>query len=420
MTQDAELVGFLYCDLGGMVRGRFVAVGDLERRVASGVGWVPANQVMTPFDRLVTPNPFGSLGDLRLRPDPDSRVRVPAGDEPPLDFMLCGAYRPDGSPWEACPRAFLQATVAELLAETGAVAHVAFEHEFRLGPVAARGPAFSLRALRALEPLPSRIFEALRAGGLEPELMLPESGPVQFEAPCAPAPAVVAADRAVALREVVRDVARRHGSAASFAPLATPDGKASGVHIHVSLWDDSGAGRFHDPARPLELSEVGAAFAAGVLHHARAVSALSASSAVSALRLAPGRWSAGAVALGGPDREALLRIPSRVRDEDAPGSLRLEYRGADATASPYLALGALLTAGLDGIRCARRSEPLPPAAALPRSLEEALDALERDEVIAAALPPLLLESFLLVKRGELADLGDAGPEERCARYAAVY
>lgn len=420
MTPGAELVGFLYCDLGGVVRGRFVSAVDLERRIGSGVGWVPANQAITPFDTLVAPNPFGALGDLRLRPDPDSRVRVATGDAPALDFMLCGAYRPDGSPWEACPRAFLQAIAGELHAETGAVAHVAFEHEFRLGPAAAHGPAFSLRALRALEPLPSRIFEALRAGGLEPELLLPEFGPAQFEAPCAPASAVVAADRAVALREIVRDVARRHGSAASFAPLAPRDGATSGVHIHVSLCDDAGTNPFHDPARPLELSELGAAFAAGVLHHARAVGALSASSAISALRLAPGHWSAGQVSLGGPDREALVRIPHCAEGEDPAGSLRLEYRGADATASPYLALGGLLAAGLDGIRCARRGETLAPAEELPRSLEEALDALEHDDVIAAALPPLLLETFLLVKHGELADLADAGPEERCARYAAIY
>jgi glutamine synthetase len=420
VTPDAELVGFLYCDLGGIVRGRFVAAADLSQRIGSGVGWVPANQAITPFDTLVSPNPFGALGDLRLRPDPGSRVTVATGDGPALDFLLCGAYEPDGSPWEACPRAFLAATAAELHAETGAVAHVAFEHEFRLGPAVAHGPSFSLRALRALEPLPSRVFEALRAGGLEPELMLPEVGPAQFEAPCAPAPALIAADRAVALREVVRDVARRHGSTASFAPMATPGGTTSGVHIHVSLCDAAGENPFHDPARPLELSELGAAFAAGVLHHARAVGALSASSAVSALRLAPGHWSAGQVALGGPDREALLRIPHCGEGEDRAGSLRLEYRGADATASPYLALGALLAAGLDGIRRARRGEPLAPAAALPGSLEEALDALERDDVIAGALPALLLETFLLVKRGELADLGDAGPDERCARYAAIY
>lgn len=416
MSAADDLVGLLYCDLGGVVRGRFVAADDLERRLTTGVGWVPANQAITPFDTLVEPNPFGSVGDLRLLPDPRSRVVVGDGDGPALDFLLCGAHLPDGTPWAACPRAFLVSAVAAFEELAGARVRAAFEHEFRLGGGSAPQPAFSLRALRAMEPLPTRIFAALAAAGLEPEVMLPEFGAAQFEAPCAPAPALVAADRAVALREVVRDVARRHGSHASFAPLATPDGAASGVHVHLSLAGDDGANVLHDAARPHGLSPLGEAFAQGVLHHAPALCALTASSAVSPLRLVPGRWSAGRVALGGPDREALLRIAGGA---DA-ATFNLEYRGADATASPYLALGALLAAGTDGVRHARAGRPLAPAERLPVTLEDALAALEADGALREALPPLLLETFLLVKRGELADVADLDAADRCRRYAEVY
>lgn len=412
MSEATDLVGFLYCDLGSVVRGRFVPAADAERRLRSGAGWVPANQVITPFDTLVEPNPFGSTGDLRLLPAPDSRVRVADGDGPPLEFLLCGAHLPDGSPWEACPRGFLADVARRLEAETGATAHVAFEHEFRFADPG-RAPAFSLRALREREPLPGRIVAALAAAGLEPEGILPEFGPGQFETPCAAAPALTAADRAVTLREVVRDVARRHGTAASFSPLAEPGGATSGVHIHISLHDHDGDNLFHDPAGRHGLSALGEAFAGGILRHARGLSALTASSAISCLRLGPGHWSAGRVALGGPDREALLRVPATAGN---PATTRLEYRAADATASPHLALGGLLAAGLDGVRHGAGE----PADALPASLGEALDALGRDDALRAAMPPLLLESFQVLKRGELADVEDLSDDERCARYAAVY
>jgi glutamine synthetase len=403
-VSDGGLVGFLYCDLGGIVRGRFVPAAQAEDRMTSGVGWVPANQVITPFDTLVTPNPFGSVGDLRLLPAPGARFRLADAGGEPLDFALCGAHAPDGSPWEACPRALLERVAAALEAETGGTTHVAFEHEFRLrGPSGA--PGFSLRALRELEPLPGRIVAALAEARLEPEAILPEFGPGQFETPCAPADAVTAADRAVALREIVRDVARRHGSAASFAPLAEPGGAASGVHIHVSLRGADGDNLFADAGG---LSALGRAFAGGVLRHARGLSALTAPSAVSGLRLGPGHWSAGRVELGGPDREALLRIPS--------AGPWLEYRGADATASPYLALAGLLAAGLNGVRGG--AGPAPDG--LPATLEEALGALEGDTVLCDAMPALLLECYLVMKRGELADLAELDDEARCARYAAVY
>jgi glutamine synthetase len=173
----------------------------------------------------------------------------------------------------------------------------------------------------------------------------------------------------------------------------------------VSLRGADGSNLFADAGG---LTALGRAFAGGVLGHARGLSALTAPSAVSGLRLGPGHWSAGRVELGGPDREALLRVPST--------GPRLEYRGADATASPYLALAGLLVAGLDGIRGG--AGPAPDA--LPATLGEALGALEDDTVLCDAMPELLLACYLVMKRGELDDVAELDDEARCARYAAVY
>jgi glutamine synthetase len=192
-----------------------------------------------------------------------------------------------------------------------------------------------------------------------------------------------------------------------------------------------------DPTRPGCLSELGGQFAAGILLHARALTALTAPSPVSAPRLAPHHWSAGAVCLGQRNREALLRIPPLVSlggDEQA-GQLRLEYRGADAAANPHLALGAIVRAGLDGVRARLDAPPIldrdpaqldPDDAArygvgdLPRSLLEAFAALARDTVAREWMPPLLHEAYAAVKRFE--DDATSGRDfaQTCRRYAEIY
>jgi glutamine synthetase len=202
-----------------------------------------------------------------------------------------------------------------------------------------------------------------------------------------------------------------------------------------------------DPTRPGCLSELGGQFAAGILLHARALTALTAPSPVSAPRLAPHHWSAGAVCLGQRNREALLRIPPLVSLDEAgrpevpssadrrAGQLRLEYRGADAAANPHLALGAIVRAGLDGVRAGLDAPPIldrdpaqldPDDAArygvgdLPRSLLEAFAALARDTVAREWMPPLLHEAYAAVKRFE--DDATSGRDfaQTCRRYAEIY
>src|SRR6478672_7748868 len=134
MSADG-LVALVCCDLGGIVRGRTVTAGTLAEHVRRGIGWVPANHALTPLGPVAEDNPFGSTGDLRLLPDPETRVRVEPRDsarEQPgaaLELMLCDIVELDGQPWECCPREFLRAAAAELSEHAGLTAHAAFEHE---------------------------------------------------------------------------------------------------------------------------------------------------------------------------------------------------------------------------------------------------------------------------------------------------
>jgi glutamine synthetase len=432
-----DLVALVCCDLGAIVRGRSLASADLAAHARLGVGWVPANHALTPLGPLAEPSPFDSTGDLRLVPDLDAHVRVDAeGDAVPLELVLCDIVDTDGRPWECCPREFLRGGLAELESEVGVRVVASFEHEFQLLGGGRAALPFSLEAQRLAEPFASRVFGALEQAGASPERFMAEFATHQFEIPVKSAVGLAAADRAVVVREVVREVARRSGTRATFAPLLDVHEAGNGVHIHVSLLDATGKPALHDRSRPASLSDLGASFAAGILEHAPALTALTAPSPVSAARLAPHRWGAGAACLAQRNREALLRLPPIVPVAGDPAQqLRLEYRGADATANPYLALGALVRAGLDGVR---RALPPPPildrdpaqldeaeserfgVGRLPASLQDALAALEADAVVCGWLSPLLYDAYVSVKRAELDSTSGLDLAELCRRYAEIY
>jgi glutamine synthetase len=437
MSED-QLLALAVCDLGAIVRGRSIVASELESHLHAGVSWVPANHTLTPLGALAQDSPFGSVGDLRLLPDRDTHARV-EGDSRvgPFELMLCDIVHTDGSPWECCPRRFLRETLAELHRTLGALVLVSFEHEFQLLLDAAPALAFSLDGMRRAEPFAARVMGALREAGTAPQRFLSEYAAHQFEIPVAPAEGMAGADRAVILREVIRELATREGMRASFTPLLDRGEAGNGVHIHLSLIDEDGRPLLYDADREASLSELGGSFAAGILRHARALSALTAPSPLSAARLEPHRWSAGAACLAKQNREALLRIPPLVtlQTEDPARQMRLEYRGADAAANPYLALGAILRAGLEGVRAqlpapaildvdpatldAKQAERFG-VGALPASLEQALAALAEDQIAHDWLDPLLYEAYVAVKHSELQAVAELDPEEVCRRYAAIY
>jgi glutamine synthetase len=437
-VSGGELVALVCCDLGSIVRGRSLFSAELEGQLESGVSWVPANHALTPLGGLAEPNPFGSIGDLRLVPDPGTRVRVDSetGGEA-LELLLCDITETDGASWECCPRSFLRDALVDVQEELGGRVMASFEHEFQLLLDSPTALPFSLEAQREAEPFATRVMNALLQAGVEPERFFPEYAPHQFEIPLAPAEGLTSADRSVVFREVVREVARAQEMRASFTPLLDPSEAGNGVHIHISLLDLGGQPLFYDATRPGCLSELAASFAAGILRHARALSALTAPSPISAARLSPHRWSAGAVCLARQGREGLLRIPPLVAlgGGDPALQLRLEYRGADGSANPYLALGAILRAGLAGVREELRAPPIlerDPGeleedeaeryglGGLPGSLEEALEALEEDVIARDWMGPLLYEAYVSIKQAEVGAAAELDLEENCRRYAAIY
>ncbi|CEI14357.1 hypothetical protein PAMH19_3123 [Pseudomonas aeruginosa] len=439
--QPVRLVSFVTTDLAGITRGRSLPLATLEEQLASGCGWVPANSSLTPQDLIDESSPWGSHGDLRLLPDPNSRVRVEQGPDaaaPALDYLHGNLVETDGTPWPACPRSLLRAEV-ERYRDSGLQVIAAFEHEFSLLGLPGERPAaaFSLQAQRAAGQFPGWLVSALAQAGTEPEMFLPEYGQRQYEVTCRPAQGVAAADRAVNVREVTREVARQMGLRTCFAPLPAPGAVTNGVHLHLSLQHADGSPLLYEPGRPNDLSELGEHWAAGVLAHLPALCALTAPTAASYLRLKPHHWSAAYACLGLRNREAALRICPVVSVGGKPlgKQYNLEFRPMDATACPHLAMAAVLIAGRLGIE---RRLPLRALAdvdphglsdeerqargiqALPATLGDALDCLQRDEALCAELPKPLLDTYLAMKRHELALTAGLSDDDLCRHYAELY
>ncbi|WP_442582037.1 glutamine synthetase family protein [Mesorhizobium sp. ASY16-5R] len=430
-------------DLAGITRGRPVTEERLGKAAATGLGWVPANLCLTPFNSIPGENPWGSAGDVRLVPDLSSRSSTGStGSETPLDLVMGDIVELDGSPWAGCTRTQLKEALAALRKATGLSVVAAFEQEFLLHPAVADplrvpGHAFSVTAFRDAGVFGPRLAECLEEAGVEPEMVLPEYGNDQFEVTHAPTDGLAAADRAVVIREVTREVARNLGRRASFAPKPILDGVGNGVHIHFSLVDADGEPATYDGAKPGGLSAAAGSFCAGVLKHLQALTVLTASSPPSYYRLAPHNWSSSYTWLGERDREATLRICPVVTmgGRDPAKQFNIEYRAADATANPYLALAGIVRAGLAGID---QKLPAPPIVSgdptlmseaeleakglhrLPETLEAALEALKSDETVRGWFPKSLIDSFVAVKQAELVLAAGKDRAEICAAYGDRY
>ncbi len=424
-----ELVFVATCDIGGLVRGKGFPASEIKRRRKTGVGWTHSNLMQTCFGPIFD-TPFGTGGDLMIVPDSSAEARVDFGEGggrgAPIEHFFLGDIRnTDGSPWECCPREFVRRAIAALSAASGLTLVCAFEQEFVYTGIEDRpGHPYSLSAFRRQGPFGESLVAALRAAGLGPDSFLTEYGPRQFEFTVAPETALKAADQAVIARELARSVAFRLGHRAIFSPMPYADGTGNGVHIHFSLHGPDGEPKTDDPSGPLGLSEVAAHFAAGVLAHLPAIAAITAPSPVSYLRLTPNRWAPTNADIVKQDRGAALRVCpvfAASRRKDIARQFNLEFRVCDAAASPYLALGALIFAGADGIA---RKLSLPQAGAqsapLPRSLGQALDNMEKSETVASWFGPVFREAYLRHKRSELEHVRGLDAKELCARYAEIY
>ncbi|HEX7733236.1 MAG TPA: glutamine synthetase family protein [Ktedonobacteraceae bacterium] len=440
---ELRLVRFLYCDNGGIIRGKATHTSRLSSRMHNGIGQTLAMQAFTGVESLASVEGMGPVGEFRLIPDPNTFAVLPY--VPNAGSMMCDMIRLDGKPWEACPRSFLKRQVARLV-KLGWRAEAAVEHEFYLARQengtyvpADHSLCYSSIGLDEQADVIDSILDALENQGISIELFHTELGPAQQELSVRHADVLRAADTVCLIRETVRGVARQVGLFASFAPKPWLDQAGSGAHIHFSLWEGDNSTHasknlFYAADERGHFSQLGKYFVGGVLHHIRGLVALTCASPNSYRRLLPHYWSSAYGAWGFDNREGAVRVPSTVWGHEA-SSINIELKCADHSGNPYLAMGALIAAGLDGIQ--NQIDPGEPQdidpgnysdaeraqrgiRRLPTTLDEALDELEQDTVLTEALGPLLAASYTAVKRSESAFFQDKTPEEETLQHFYKY
>ena len=345
--------------------------------------------------------------DLLLVPDPTTLCRLPYDRRRAAAY--CDVY-PKGArePFQADSRTRLKAVLAEYLTPQQRI-EIKPELEFFLlngGRPADQGHYLDVSPDNELSEHLDEFFRALAEMGVEVERVHHECASGQVEVELDFAPVVCQVDRLVSSKLLIRTMAQRAGLKANFMPKPIWGVAGSGMHVHFRLHDQeenafAGAGG--------ELSAVGRQFAAGLLEHAPALTAVCNPSVNSYKRLVPGHEAPVYIAWARRNRSALVRIPL----VSAPEQTAVELRSPDATCNFYLALAAMVAAGMDGVR--RGLEPpeerleniyqLTPAqlrhlrvSPLPGTLGEALDAFERDDLVQGALGPLLAPQFLQIHR----------------------
>jgi len=414
-----RLVRFLWCGNDGTVRAKASAVRGLEDRIRTGIGLTVAMQAMNALDQLQPVEGMGPVGEIRLVPDPGTFRVLPYA--PHMGAMLVDNVQLDGAPAPVCQRSFLKRMEARL-AERGTRLEVAFENEFSLAtqvdgafvPIDS-GLCFSTISATAAQDYLDELAGALEAQGIVLEQYYSELGHGQHEISTKHTLALRATDEQLLVRETIRGVAARRGLVASLAPKPWPENAGNGCHMHFSLWD-ANQNRFHDGSAPDRLSPEARSFIAGVLAHLPGLCGLTAPSFNSYHRILPQYWAGAFVCWGHDNREAPVRVPSVFWGMEE-ASTNVELKAADASSNPYLAVGGLIAAGLDGLE--QGLEPPEPVEVdpatideqeradrgivrLPTTQEEALNALEADEVLTDALGPVLANSYLTVRRSEWA------------------
>jgi glutamine synthetase len=371
--------------------------------------------------------------DMNLVPDLNSFAIYPWAHSPmrahpgrdggdKVARLICDVYNPDGTPFQGCPRMTLKKQMDKASA-LGYVLVTGPEAEFFLfrrdangDPIVDthdEGAYFDLTPVDRGEEARRDIVLALEQMGFEVEAAHHEVAPGQHEIDFKYADAITTADRVSTFRFIVKKVAMDHGLHATFMPKPIFGVNGSGMHTHQSFLDKKGNNVFYDPKAKYELSKTALYYTGGILRHARAFVAVTNPLVNSYKRLVPGYEAPVNVAWSMRNRSPLVRVPAR-----RGMGTRIEVRMPDPSCNPYLAFGVMLASGLDGVK--NKMDPGEPVDRnvfkmserekrrlridqLPANLSEALDNLEKDDVVTGALGEHILNHFLQAKRGEWAE-----------------
>lgn len=408
-----------------------VHLEDMAQGSAGFAGFAAGNMGQGPHDTDMVAIPdFNSLSILPWRPN----VAWVASD-----------ITVNGEPWPYCPRTILQRQLAQAR-DKGYVLKTGVEPEFILTRQNEQGvfapldpldtlskPCYDLRALHRNLDFTTALLSHMQELGWDPYANDHEDANCQFEINWTYSDCLTTADRHTFFRWMVRTVAEEQGYIATFMPKPFSHLTGNGCHFHTSVWDaETDANLFLDQTDENGLSEFAYHFIGGLKHHARAITAVTAPIVNSYKRLIRGApvsgatWAPVYISYGASNRTQMIRIPG-------PG--RIENRTIDGAANPYLAPAVMLAAGLDGVEnkmpagdrndrnlyeVAEEELEAEGTGFLPTNLIEALDELEQDEVIKAALGREYADYYIQVKRAEWKRYHDSVSQWEVENYLGLY
>jgi len=404
-----EVVRFWLTDVLGRLKGFNISVGELERGLSEGIMFDGSS--VEGFVRI-------EESDLVAFPDPTTFRVLPEGvGSVPTAILICDIKYPDGRPFESDPRGVLRRNLEKARA-IGYEYYVGPELEFFYFPSESdptpldRGGYFDIMPLNQASAARKDAVLALMSMGFRVEASHHEVAHSQHEIDFRYSDALSMADLLQVAKVIIKEKARAHGLFASFMPKPVFGINGSGMHVHQSLFS-GGENAFYSDSDPYNLSDVAKGFIAGLLAHAREITAVTNQWINSYKRLVVGYEAPVYICWGRKNRSALVRVPAFKKGRAS--SCRAEYRAPDPACNPYLAFSVMLAAGLAGIK---NKYPLPEPVeediyrlpdevkreygidALPDSLYSAIEVMEKSEVVREALGPELFAKYLANKREE--------------------
>jgi glutamine synthetase len=399
--RDIRFIRLWFTDVLGFLKSFAITPAELESAFEEGMGF--DGSAIEGFARL-------QESDMIARPDPSTFQILPwRPGEQGVARMFCDVMTPDGEPFAGDPRRVLRRTLARAQ-EMGFTFYVGPELEYFYFANSSstepldQGGYFDLTPLDIASDLRKRTVFYLESMGISVESVHHEVAPSQHEIVLRDTDALTMADNVMTARLAVKEVAQEAGLHATFMPKPVQGAFGSGMHTHMALYEGD-RNAFFDADAEYHLSKVARAFIAGVLRHARDVTAVCNQWVNSYKRLVPGYEAPIYICWARQNRSALLRIPTSMGTGQ---DIRVEFRSPDPACNPYLAFSLMLAAGLQGV--ADNAELPAPSSdniyemspserralgieSLPEDLSEAIGAMQRSELVRETLGDHLFEFF---------------------------
>jgi glutamine synthetase len=411
--RDIRFIRLWFTDVLGSLKSMAVAPAELEAAFSEGIGFDGSS--IEGLTRVYE-------ADMLAKPDPSTFQVLPwRGDTHGTARMFCDILTPDGEPSLADSRYVLKRTL-QRASDMGFTFYTHPEVEFYLleNPADPEKPLVPVDQGGYFDHVPRgtghdfrrAAISMLESMGISVEFSHHEAGPGQNEIDLRYADALTTADNIMTFRTVIKEVALEQDLYATFMPKPMAEHPGSGMHTHLSLFEGD-RNAFHEPGAPLGLSTTARRFIAGLLRHATEITAITNQHVNSYKRMWGGAEAPSYVCWGHNNRSALVRVP--MYKPGKGNSTRVEYRGLDSAANPYLSYALLLAAGLKGIEEGydlpegaeddvweltdpeRRALGIDP---LPASLSRAVTFMERSELVAETLGEHVFDFVLRNKRQE--------------------